>query len=312
MAKADETDADIIAEAKARFERCEHWESNARANALHDARFANADALNMAQWPAAMITARGSKPCLITNKTRQHNLHVVNDARQNKAAIKVTPTGGGATFEAAEVFSAIIRRIEYQSKAMDAYSTAIYHQVESGIGYVRVTTDYADEDSFDQEIFIKRVADPRCIYLDPDAQEYDKGDMRFAFWFDKVPRKEFEAKYPDIKPDSGPMFSYTDDIWDSKEHVMDVEYWRRGVKDDQLHLLADGRTVRDSALPPGARNKLQIVKSRDVAEPEIEWFHFGGNKIIDRKTWPGLPAFRRSRGGEYSDRRKREYSYMRA
>ena len=278
-----DTDAEIIAEAKARWERCENWESKALENALHDARFANADALNMAQWPQNMIMARGDKPCLITNKTRQHNLHIVNDARQHKAAIKVTPTGQGATFEAAEVYSAIIRRIEYQSKAIDAYSTAIYHQVESGIGYVRVCTDYADDDSFDQEIFIRRVKDPRCIRLDPDAQQYDKSDMKFAFWFDKLTKKEFEAQYPDYKSETGNTLDYKDDTFDSKDHVMVSEYWRCGVKDEKLHELANGSVVRHKDLPEGA----QIKRSRDIAEPQIEWFQLAGNQIIDRKTWPG-------------------------
>jgi hypothetical protein len=289
-----DTDAEIIAEAKARWERCEAWESTALEHALMDTRFANADAYNMAQWPANMIQARGDKPCLITNKTRQHNLHIVNDARQHKAAVKVTPTGQEATFEAAEVFSAAIRRIEYQSKAIDAYSTAIYHQVESGIGYVRVCTDYAETDvqkilsgppeDFDrQEIFIRRVKDPRCIRLDPDAEEYDKSDMKFAFWFDKMPRKEFEAKYPDYKSETGATLDYKDDTFDSKDHVMVSEYWRCGQKLGKLHLLDNRTVVRDGEIPPGAK----IIKSRDISEPEIEWFQLAGNQIIDRKPWPG-------------------------
>jgi hypothetical protein len=283
----DQSDLEILAEAKARYSRCQSHESKARENALHDARFANGDALNSAQWPPATMQARGDKPCLTSNKTRQHNLHIVNDARQHKAAIKVTPTGNGATFEAAQVFSAIIRRIEYQSKAMDAYSTAIYHQVESGIGYVRVCTDYADEDSFDQEIYIRRVKDPRDVYLDPDAQEYDKGDMKFAFFFTKTPRKEFEAKYPDADTDVGQTLDYAMDDWDSKEHVMEAEYWRRGVKDEELLELMDGTVIPDKALPPGMRAKLQIKRTRKVSKPEIEWFQFAGNEIIDRKIWPG-------------------------
>ena len=283
---ADQSDKDIIAEARLRFTRCQAHESLARDNALADTRFANGDAYNNWQWPNDVRSNRGDRPCLTQNKIRQHNLHIVNDARQHKAAIKVTPTGGGATFEAAQVFSAIIRRIEYQSKAMDAYSTAIYHQVESGIGYVRVVTDYADDDSFDQEIFIRRVKDPRTVFLDPDAQEYDKGDMRFAFCFIDTPRKEFEAKYPDAKADEGPSLDYSDD-WDSKEHVREAEYWRRGEKTDTLHLLTDGSTVRESALPAGAKARLPIVKSRDVAEASIEWFQLAGGKIVDRKVWPG-------------------------
>lgn len=277
-----ETDAEIIAEAKQRFSRCESWESQARNYALMDVRFANGDSRNNYQWTQQVINARGNRPCLTNNKVRQHNLHITNDAKKNKPAIKVTPTGDHATFEAAEVFSAIIRMIEYQSKATDAYQTAIFHQVESGVGYVRICTDYVDEKSFDQTILIKRVKDPRCVYLDPEAQDYDKADMRFAFWFTRTPRKEFEAKYPKARPDAGPTFDYKDD-WDNKDSVMEAEYWRRGERDEDLHELHDGSVVSGADKPDPA----MIKRSRKVSVPEIEWFQLAGNEIVDRKVWPG-------------------------
>lgn len=285
-----DTDAEILAEAKARHKRAEDWESKALINALADAKFANGDAYNMFQWEAKTVTDRANRPCLTQNECRQHNLHIVNDARQHKAAIKVTPTGKGASYEAAEVFSAIIRRIEYQSKAMDAYSTAIYHQVESGIGYVRVTTDYADEESFDHEIFIRRVKDPRKVRLDPDAEEYDKSDMRFAFYFEDQPRKEFEAKYPDRKDNYAHTLD-SSDAWNTTDHVRVAEYWRKGEKTDTLLLLADGTTIRKSQMDR-LPAKLQaaapaITKQRDISEPAIEWFLIHGNDIVDRKDWPG-------------------------
>src|SRR6478752_7468867 len=190
MARRKDSDEDILAEAKKRFERCVEWEATARANALADAKFAEGDSRNLHQWDSGVLNGRGDRPCLTNNLVRQHNLLIVNDARQNKAAIKVTPTGGKATYEAAQVLTGIIRRIEFQSKAMDAYSTAIFHQVQTGIGYVRVVTDYADEESFDQELFIRRVPDPRSVYIDPDAKDYDKADMRFAFVFEDIPKDD--------------------------------------------------------------------------------------------------------------------------
>src|SRR5215471_10314821 len=187
-------DAAILREAKARFERCRAWETAWRDRALFDTKFANGDPLNSWQWDTNVRSDRGSRPCLTYNQVRQHNLQVQNDARQNKAQIKVTPTGGRASYEAAQVFSGIIRRIEYQSKAVDAYSTATYHQVESGIGYGRVETDYVNDRSFDLEIYVKRVSDPETIYLDPDASDYDKADMAYAFVFEDIPRDEWEAE----------------------------------------------------------------------------------------------------------------------
>jgi hypothetical protein len=288
MPKPKAADEKILREAKARFERCQAWESAWRDRAKFDIKFANGDALNHGQWDSNVRQERGARPCLTYNQTRQHNLQVINDARQNKAQIKVTPTGGRASYESAQIFAGIIRRIEYQSKAVDAYSTAIYHQVESGIGYVRVETDYVDQNSFDLDLFVRRIADPFTIYCDPDAKEYDKADMNFCFVFEDVPRDRYEEEYGKEDSPAPATFDNTDN-WSDKDHVRIAEYWRRNISDETIHLMQDGTTVRDSEIPAEVREQLTpfIVKSRKVAEPEIEWFKLAGNKIIDREEWPG-------------------------
>ena len=281
-------DEEILKEAKERFTRCQSWESAWRERAKFDIRFANGDALNHGQWDGNVRTDRGERPCLTYNQVRQHNLQVVNDARQNKAQIKVTPTGGRASYEAAQVFAGIIRRIEYQSKAVDAYSTAIYHQVESGIGYVRVETDYVDNQSFDLDLFIRRIADPFTIYMDPDAKDYDKADANFAFVFEDVPRDRYEEEYGE-EDSPAPVTLDHSDGWNDKDHVRVAEYWRRNINNVTIHRLADGTVVRDDEIPAELRDEIKplIVKSRTVAEPEIEWFKLAGDKIIDREEWPG-------------------------
>ena len=290
MPRAKDSDEEILKEAKARFERCVGWESAWRTRALFDTRFANGDSQNGCQWysNAGTMTDRGDRPTLTYNQVRQHNLQMINDARQNKAQIKVTPVGGHASYEAAQVFSGIIRRIEYVSKAVDAYSTATYHQVESGIGYVRVETDYVDENSFDLDLFIRRVPDPRSVYMDPDCKAYDKSDANFAFVFEDIPRDRYEEEYG--KEDNvAPATLEHSDGWNDKDHVRIAEYWRRNLNNETLHRLQDGTVVRDSEIPAEFRDqvKAMIVQIRDVAEPEIEWFKLAGNKIIDREQWLG-------------------------
>jgi Phage P22-like portal protein len=288
-----QTDAEIIAEAKQRYERCVKWESAARANADKDIAFASGDSYNKSQWDQSVVAARGDRPCLTNNLVRQHNLLIVNDARQNKASIKVTPTGGGASYEAAQIFSGIVRRIEYESKAVDAYSTAAFHQVESGIGYVRVVTDYADDESFDLDLFIRRVANPKSIYVDPDAKEYDKSDMRYAFVYDNKQRDLWEAEHGDKFKSELMASSALDDTamdgWDDKEHVREAEYWRRLDDTDTLHLLMNGQTVRESTLPEAELEAIKpyIVKSREIGSRSVEWFHITGNAITDRGAWLG-------------------------
>src|SRR3954468_6286577 len=281
-------DEAILKEAKARFERCQTWESAWRERALRDTKFANGDAWNKWQWDDEVRSDRGGRPSLTYNQVRQHNLQIVNDSRQNKAQIKVTPTGGRASYEAAQVFSGIIRRIEYQSKAVDAYSTATYHQVESGIGYVRVETDYVDNDGFDLDLFIRRIPDPRSIYMDPDCKLYDKSDANFAFVFEDVPRDRYEEEYGKDSNTAPTTLDHTDG-WNDRDHVRIAEYWRRNVNSVTIHELQDGTVVRDSDVPDEMRAQIKplIVKSREVAEPEIEWFKLAGDKVIDREEWPG-------------------------
>lgn len=281
-------DAEILREAKARFERCVAWETSWRDRALFDTKFANGDPLNAWQWDTNVRSERGSRPCLTYNQVRQHNLQVINDARQNKAQIKVSPVGGRASYEAAQVFSGIIRSIEYRSKAVDAYSTATYHQVESGIGYVRVETDYVDEQSFDLDLWIRRVADPRSVYMDPDCKLYDKSDANFAFIFEDIPRDRYEEEYGEEDSPAPATLDHTDG-WNDKDHVRIAEYWRGNVNNTTIHQLQDGTVVRDADIPDDLRDQIEamIDKSRDVAEPEIEWFKLAGDKIIDREEWPG-------------------------
>src|SRR5215472_8642450 len=219
-------DAEIVREAQERFERCRAWEETARANALADAKFAAGDPFNMYQWDAEVRTSRGDRPCLTMNKTRQHNLQIINDARQHKAQIKVTPTGGRATYEAAQIFSGIVRRIEYQSKAIDAYSTAFFHQVDTGYGMIRVNTAYDADDDFNEDIFIRRVPNPYTVYIDPDAKDYDKADMRYAFVFDDIPRERYDRENgADDMPARATLGN--SDGWNDQHHVRRAEYWRR-------------------------------------------------------------------------------------
>ena len=282
-------DREILDEARKRFQRCVDWEKVARERALRDTRFAEADSYNMQQWDAQVLRLRQNRPCLTHNKVRQHNLMIVNDARQNKAQIKITPTGDRATYESAQVFAGIIRRIEYQSKAIDAYSTATFHQVQSGIGYCRVVTEYDRPDSFDQEIYIRRIADPRTVYIDPDAKEYDKADMKFAFVFSDIPREIWEEEHGPHDMPPPVALDNASDLWVARDHIRIAEYWRRTEEKDTLHRLHDGTTMRDSEMDAGQRTAFKplISDSRETTTHAVEWFKIVGDRIEDSGVWAG-------------------------
>ena len=296
-ATPDET---IVNQAKRRFSRCSDFETDCRVTYIEDIKFTNADSDNLYQWSQTITQARGlgtidERPCLTINKTRQHNLQIINDAKQNKPGIKVKPTGNGATYDSALVFSGVCKHIEYISNAQQAYDTATTFQVWGGIGWWRVVTDYANDDSFDQEIFIRRIKDPLTVYMDPDIREIEGSDAKFAFVFDDMSLEDFVQAYPKYrdKVTKSPL-GVTDD-WVGEDKVRVAEYFRVVEEDDKLVAYTDplsGQQVieRKSKLD---KELFKLVvdnpdtELRDIVDKKVEWFLIVGDEIAERQEWPG-------------------------
>lgn len=282
----------IVLEAQRRFDRCVKWESESRKLFLEDLKFAEADSDNAYQWPNAIRRNRDAdeRPCLTVNKTRVHNLQIINDMKQNKPGIVVRATGNGATFEAAQCYTDIIRHIEYQSNAQVAYSTAAGFQVRAGIGWLRVSRDYTDENTFEQDIFIRRIIDPLSIYVDPDAKELDKSDARFLFTFEDINKEEFDEAYPEWAGWAGQnALGNVEGHWVTKDHVRICEYFRRvEAKDELIAYKKDNGeyvTVKKSQLPKEMVKNLDDdiwTRRRVIYETKIERYLIIGEKIAEK------------------------------
>lgn len=202
------------------------------------------------QWPAAVRKMREDegRPILTINKLGAFGKQVVNDARQNKPSVKVHPADSEADPETAEIFNGIIRNIEVSSNAAAAYDTGIDCAVWGGFGYWRIGLDYAYDDSFDQDITIKRVANPLSVYGDPNSTEVDSCDWDVAFVTDWLSNTQFEAAYGDkakVDWEKDDSWSNAKD-WRDKDGVQIAEWWSRKTVDRPIVLLSDGQ-IRDKA-----------------------------------------------------------------
>src|SRR6185295_5440028 len=109
-------------------------------------------------------------------------------------------------------------------------------QVKTGIGYWRVVTEYAGDDSFDQELFIRRIRNPLTVYLDPDIKELDGSDAKFGFIFDDMRREDFNRKYPAFKDQvSNSVLGQGDyTSWCTNDSVRVAEYYYVDYEKDML------------------------------------------------------------------------------
>ncbi len=156
----DKDTAHKLSQMRSRFKMAVAAYSDTREDQLDDLRFMAGSSDNHYQWPADVLSVRGSvqgqtinaRPCLTINKLPQHVRQVTNEQRQNRPSPNVIPVDDDADIEVAEIFDGMIRHIEYISDADVAYDTACDNQVTYGEGYIRILTEYCDETSFDQDI----------------------------------------------------------------------------------------------------------------------------------------------------------------
>ena len=298
-----EREKSIIARAHKRFKLCIEWEQDARQRFKDDIRFLFADSDNQEQWNAAVRARRQiqDQPMVTINKTHTHWLHVVNEGKENKPSVVVHPTGDQATYEAAQIIEGIVRHIEYVSDAQTAYDKAREFQVGGGIGYWRIVTDYADEDSFDQEIYVRQVPDPLSVYLDPHIKNEDGSDARYGFVFDDMPRDKAEAKFGAIL--SRQTFGAGELSWNRRDTVRVAEYYEVVESKEWLYAVeGDGGVeyVRESDIPAEARSMLKAAhdagsaQRRRVDKRTVKHYLIVGDEIAESSTWAGkyIPIIR--------------------
>lgn len=285
-------DADIIAEARKRYDLASKAASENRSRFKEAMRFVSGS-----QWDDRLRQVRESqfRPCLTMDRLGTHINQVVNDQRQSKPAIKVHPVDDRADVKTAEIYNGLIRNIEHQSNAPAVYETAAYTQVAGGQGVWRILTQYADEDSFEQDIVLKRMLDPLSVTFDPNAKEMDASDGHYAFVEESVDRERFKELYPDIDP--GDWGGNADDQgWWNPETIRCAEYYRVIYKPTEILLMADGSVMDRSAYEQAIKSvaapflpgpELTVVSSRKTKKREVQWFKIAGNSIVDSRVWPG-------------------------
>ena len=292
-----EKEKDIIARAQDNFKSCLDWEALTRQRFKEDMRFLFADSDNQDQWEPSVKARRhmATQPMITINKVHTHWLMVVNQMKENKPSIQVHPTNGEASYEAAQIYEGLIRHIEYKSNAKVAYDIASEQQVGGGIGYVQVITKYADDSTFDQEIFIKEIPDALSVYLDPHIKKRDGSDAKFAFIYEDMPRKEFERKYPNVKVPT----SNGNQQWVTKDIVKVATYYEKETRKEWLYSITndDGsvKFMRESDITIEERKLFnEIIRQngegidrRRIDKHVIKKYLIGGTEVLEKGIWPG-------------------------
>lgn len=272
---------DVLQLARERFERAYSFDEDNRREMKEDLEFKVGR-----QWDPKIVRERdlAGRPTLTINRMKQFIRQVTGDIRLNSPSIKATPTEDSDK-EIARIFTGLIRNIEQKSKAKVAYVTAADGAASCGIGHFRITTEYSGDDVFDQDIFIKRIADPLSVSWDPDSTELTRSDAKYCFVDQFITVAEFKVQYPkavltDFEGTNEDLKNWTDQ--DGKIRL--AEYWCKESVERKLGRLDNGEVVfldDDEEQARIEEQGLSVVQEREVNTHKVQFYLLNGAEILE-------------------------------
>jgi hypothetical protein len=306
--KTTRDDHDKMATMRSRLTMAQAAYSDSREDELDDLRFMAGSPDNQWQWPADVLSTRGSvqgqsinaRPCLTINKLPQHVRQVTNEQRQNRPNGKVIPADDNADVQVAEIFNGVVRHIEYMSDADVAYDTACDNQVTYGEGYIRLLTEYCNDDTFDQDIKIGRVRNAFSVYMDPTIQDPCGADAEWCFITEDILKSEYERLFPDATPISTLYSQGVGDqgisSWLQEDTIRIAEYFYNVYEPETLHLYPNNQTAKANSPEDKQLKEMygKPLRTRKVDRKKVMWMKTNGFDILDEREWSGkyIPVVR--------------------
>jgi hypothetical protein len=294
-------DSNVLATARSRLDMAISALSESREDEIDDLKFYAGSPDNHWQWPADVLATRGAvqgqtinaRPCLTINKLPQHVRQVTNDQRQNRPTGKVIPADDKADIDVAEVFNGMVRHIEYISDADVAYDTACENQVSYGEGYIRLLTEYCDDNTFDQDIKIGRIRNSFSVYMDPTIQDPCGADAKWCFVTEDISKADYQRMYPDSAPITTLQTLGVGDQnlsqWLNEDTIRIADYYYVDYDKGTLNLYPGNATAFEGT--PEDKQLRDIYgkpkKTRQSDRPRIKYCKINGYEILEEREWAG-------------------------
>lgn len=273
------TDAEIVELAYKAWEKINDEESESRAGMEDDALFLED------HWSSKIRKERetSNRPCLQIPRINQFLNQIKNEQRQNAPAIKVSPVDDNADIKAAKYREGIIKHIQYDSNAVNAYQSAFDWAVDVGRGFFRVRTEYITPTSEDQKIVIDSICEPFNVYMGR-HKKLDYSDSTHGFILQEYDREVFEDMYPDADPVS---FAGENNKWSTANTVIVAEFYCKWIKKRTMLTFEDGKTIYKDEIPDKEVLKGLTYTSKVIEQPFIMWYKMTRQEILEKQEVPG-------------------------
>ena len=236
---------DFLSDMREQYGLDVEYDRTNREQALDDKKFAAGE-----QWDPVVLEQRKGLPNLVINNIPQFTAQLVGDWRESRKAVKVVPSNDEDT-DVASVRGDLIRAIELQSRADRVYDSSFESLVQCGDGAFRVAVEYARDDIFDQDIFLRPIEDALAVVWDRYSVDPTGRDAKRVFVDDRIPKKEFNRKWKGIEPSSLDGGESLDKAgltgWVDSDSYRVTEYWRLIERKRFMALFENGKIFEINA-----------------------------------------------------------------
>lgn len=255
----------LVMEARKCFSDGDGADSENRTNMAEDLRFTYEPGY---QWDSIAKSKRQGRPCYTFNRVIGAVNQAIGEQRQVRPSGKVRAASKEAAAPTAEIYGGIIRNIEACSRAENIYDNQFKYAIAGGWGAWLVEPYYCDDDSFDQDVRIREIANPFTVMWDNNATDPCKRDARWSIVAERMARELYDEEFPGFSPTN---FQVTRDNrgWFTDKDVRVADYYKKICRQKTIAQLDDGRVVDYDAKTKRILAELGELGS-DIRVPQVE------------------------------------------
>jgi len=237
------------------------------------------------QWEPGILEKFEGKPRYTFDECTPIIDQIVNDLFQYDFSATVRPSSNG-TKEVAKVYKGIMHNLDSISGVNHIYRAAARDMVTSGIAGWRVLTDWADADSFEQDLLIKPIHNFRDrVWFDASAERQDMSDADYGWVLTAMSTENYDKDFP-----KGSRISVGTDSsgYNDQKTVKEVivgEFLYKVYKRTTLVLMSNGSVYTEKNLAPVV-DELEAtgITIKDTREAKVPTVY---SRFFDGSSWLG-------------------------
>lgn len=207
--------------------------------------------------------------------------------------INIKPAGNGADKDVALTLEGMIRQIQNHSRSDKVFRDATRRVMRRGFDAWMIKADYADDWSFEQDLFIKKIPNAiNRVWVSPTCVEEDSSDTPAAYVLSSMSPADYKKEFPNgsgISVDDSDIDEHYDEY--TPEVVTIAERYYRKEHEVEIAQLSNGNVVEvnddfKKIQDEMAQSGVRVSRTKKIKG--LKWYHctFDGGGILteERET----------------------------